>query len=236
MDKKGIKRSGKMKAAALALILSLTVSGTVFGAGWQQTSEGWRYQNEDGTWFTNGFTPDGYYIDGSGIWTEKEVILGVTLPGRNEFLTASMAGSLTGWEQDLKKAMETIVKEKGNIRSFTLEDGRVTSYGLTKDGERELFSFYKSAEDDGYVLRLKCALTKSVGRTPLSSWYDYQVLSLLFRKFSRTGGQLAEAVYSSWEEDNSYKLKNGQWVPAGDAFIRYEAADGAGFYYIKSRY
>ena len=37
--------------------------------GWLQLGENWYYLNDDGTLLRNGYTPDGYYVDESGMWT-----------------------------------------------------------------------------------------------------------------------------------------------------------------------
>lgn len=224
------------RAVFLAAVFTMVCSLPAMAAGWEKHGDGsWSYRQEDGSLLVSGLTPDGYYIDGSGIWWEARDIMGIRIPNRNSFLTASQAGSLTTFEPELTKAMGVIVKECGNIRSITLEENSITYWSEGTDNERELMCLYKDTATDGYRLRISCALTPRKGSQAKVSWYDYQVLQLLLAKISRAGAQISEAIYSSWELDNSYGLKNGQWVAAGDASINYEAISGAGIYYIAVR-
>lgn len=221
-------------AAILAALCSLPM--TALAAGWEKRENGsWSYRQEDGSLLVSGLTPDGYYIDSSGVWWETREIMGISIPNRNSFLASSQAGSLTSFEPELTKAMNVIVKECGSIRSITLDESSITYWSEGTDGERELMCLYKDLETDGYRLRISCALTPRKGSQARASWYDYQVMQLLLTKISRAGVQLSEAIYSSWELDNSYGLKSGQWVAAGDASINYEAISGAGIYYIAVR-
>lgn len=223
---------GRLLAVSLALILSFP--GTAFGAGWEkQSGGGWRYQREDGSYLCDGFSHDGYYVDDSGIWREETEILGAKVANGNTFLTPSQAGSMVTFEKELKPMMERIGKDCGNVRSITLEEKRITYFALEDNKERELFSFYKDGET--YVLRLKSHLSDTRGSKARSSWYDYQILSAILLKVSPAGMKLAEAVYSSWEDDNQYGVKNGGWVLVGDAWMTYEGESGAGMYRITNQ-
>ena len=229
--KKGMK-SGLVLAAAVLTIGSMTI--TSLAAGWEKQKEGeWKYQNEDGSYLANGFAPDGYYIDGSGLWASETDILTAKVPNRNHFLRASEAGSLTSWQPQIVKAMDILTKECGDVRGFALEDSKITYYTIDGETETELMSFYKDSVNDGYCLRLKCALSSDKGTVARTSWYDYQVMRLLVSMVSRTGNEVADAIYSSWESNNTHGLKFGQWVPAGDTQILYDAVSGAGIYHIR---
>ncbi len=234
------KRAMWRKAAAAVLTICCVMPVTVHGAGWEKAEKGtWRYQREDGSYVANALTEDGYYIDGSGIWQESRSVLGVEIPNRNHFLRASQAGSMMEFEDMLFGMLRTIGEDCGNVRGVSLEERGI--YYFLIDGqykgessEKELFSFYKDDDTDGYVLRLKCSLSTVSGSKARTSWYDYQVLSGILGRVSATGAQLAEAVYSSWEKDNVYGLKAGQWVRVGDAMVKYEAASGTGIYYMRA--
>lgn len=65
--------------------------------------------------------------------------------------------------------------------------------------------------------------------------YDYQILSAILLKVSPAGMKLAEAVYSSWEDDNQYGVKSGEWVFVDDAWMTYEGESGAGMYRITNQ-
>lgn len=243
-----MKRTNTTQKIRKLLVVFLVCAGvfseTVYGAGWAKADSGqWRYQREDGTYVYDGFSDDGYYVDGSGIWRESQSILGVEIPNRGSFLPSSQAGSLTSFGQDLKPMMEAVGKDCGNSRSVTLEEQRITYFGFIKQGsskqasgaqeEQELFSFTKDSGTDGYILRVKCHLTNVKGAKPRTSWYDYQILSAILAKISPAGLKLADAVYSSWEGDNQYGIKSDEWVRVGDMAVKYEGVQGEGIYYIK---
>lgn len=227
------------KLLAVLLVFMSLLPETAHGAGWEKADGGqWRYQKEDQTYLYDGFSDDGYYVDANGIWQEKQNILGVEIANRNSFLPSSQAGSLTAFEQDLKPIMQAVGKDCGNSRSITLEEQRITCFGLINQTsntqtEQELFSFYKDSATDGYILRIKCHLTKVKGAKPRTSWYDYQILSAVLTKISPAGLKLADAIHSSWEEDNQYGIKSNEWTRVGDMLVRYESAQGTGIYYIK---
>lgn len=243
----------RVVSAILAASLTTSIPLVSFGAGWQKIGSGqWSYQNEDETYLAGGFTPDGYYIDTSGIWRESVSILGVEYPNRNSFLAPDDAGSFLEWERTMTTTMDHIVKDLKDIRGIELQSDQVGVYSVSNNAAKKLFDFYKSTDKESYMLRLSCPLSKiQSGTSTLTStisgrtstekvttynaaWYDYQVLAGLMCRISRTGVILADAIYSSWEEENVYGLKLGQWVPVGDALIRYEVSGGAGVYQIKA--
>ena len=236
--KRGDKRKTRRKwlrAAAAALAINIACPLTAAAAGWEQLENGsWRYQKEDGSYLAGGFSPDGYYIDGSGIWMASREILGTGIASRNSFLRASQAGSMTEFSGMFRTMLEDITDNCGSVRGAAMEDQGISWFLVGEKEEKELFSFYKNTETDGYTLRLKCSLTRAEGTKPRASWYDYQVLSAILCSVSASGAQLAEAVYLSWEEDNAYGLKAGSWVQVGDAMVKYESAAGAGVYTIRA--
>ena len=38
--------------------------------GWVYADDDWYYLTEDGSLLTNAYTPDGYYVDASGVWVQ----------------------------------------------------------------------------------------------------------------------------------------------------------------------
>lgn len=83
----------KFRVIALAGLITLTVAGGVYAAGWERDTVGWKYRNDDGTFQNNGWfqdptgtyyyfnnagymladttTPDGYYVNSSGAWIQS---------------------------------------------------------------------------------------------------------------------------------------------------------------------
>ena len=52
----------KMVALVMAMTMVVGSNMTVFAAGWQQNTTGWRWQNDDGSWPANGWQ----WLDGNG--------------------------------------------------------------------------------------------------------------------------------------------------------------------------
>lgn len=224
-----------LKSLTAAVVLGSAWPLTVAAQGWEKLENSdWRYQKEDGSYLTDSYTPDGYYMDGNGIWKEKQEFLGEEISAPNSFRTASQTGSLTDFSDMLSSMCRRISEDCGDVREAAATEEEIVWLRTGEQQEMELFRFYKIPDTDGYALRLKCSLTKTAGTKPRASWYDYQVLSGLLCRISASGGQLADAVYSSWEEDNSHGLKAGEWVRAGDAMIKYESISGAGIYEIRA--
>lgn len=79
----------------MASVMTWTIAMTSFAGQWQQNTQGWWYQNDNGSYPTNGWqwiggksyyfdsrgyclmdtvTPDGYTVDASGAWTVNGVV------------------------------------------------------------------------------------------------------------------------------------------------------------------
>jgi len=201
-------------------------------AQWQQNGNGsWSYANEDGSILTNDFTPDGYYVDGSGCWRESVNVLGAEIPARNSFL-ASSDQSLMDFQEMLQEIHKTLERDMGGRRGFAASDSCIRYFHMDKEKRSDRFSFAREPGSGGYVLELRCPLVREKGSPAVASWYDYQVLRALFLKVSRSGDMLADAIYESWEGGNAYGLGLGKQVQVGDAFVSYEAVNGAGIYRI----
>ncbi len=250
MKMTGRKHMGKrMTALGMAALLALVPVSEARAAGWIEQKNGdWKYQREDGSYIADGFTPDGYFIDGTGIWKAEYDFLGMTLKNTNTFLTPARAGSFLNWERDMTYMMSEILDDLDGVRGIELSEQEVGLYAIYNNTSRELLSFYKAQDGESYVVSLKCPLntTKASSTTTRISskitrtttvnaaWYDYQVLIGLLSRVSRTGPKLADALYSSWVSTNAYGLERDQWVAVGDALVKYEAANGEGLYYIKA--
>lgn len=229
------RKNRRVIAAGLGCILALSAPFSALADWEKQPDETWWYTKEDGTYLMDGFTKDGYYVDGTGVWRSSVEILNTRIPCKNYFLKA---GQNKEWEKmttvigQLKTQLEEKVGEISQIRTYGdhLELVRVKD-----EKETVLFSLWQDAQTDGYLLKLATSLTKDKGETERLSWYDYQVLRAWLHCISRTGEMASQAIYSSWEEKNDYGLSFGQWVPVGDCEIQYSPADGMGYYYIRPR-
>lgn len=250
MKTMGRKSAGKrMTALGMAALLALAPVSEARAAGWiQQDNNTWKYQREDGSYIADGFTPDGYFIDGSGVWKAEYEFLGMRLKNTNTFTTPAQAGSFLNWESDMTYMMDSILDELDGVRGIELSEQEVGLYAIYNNTGRELLNFYKSQDGESYVVSLKCPLNTTKASTTTTrisnrvtrtktvnaAWYDYQVLIALLSRVSRTGPKLADALYSSWVSTNAYGLERDKWVAVGDALVRYEAANGEGLYFIKA--
>ena len=225
------------KAILLGALLAAVLPSAAYGAQWVEGTDGtWSYEQDDGTWLTNGFSPDGYYVDGSGKWYDSLTILETSVPSRNSFRSSQEEVICAGCEDIFNQVQETLYRDLGNVRRFRLSNQRL-GYGRT-DGDQytELFSLEQNREKGEFTLTVRCPLTREYQGNILMSWYDFQCLRVVTNLLSRTGDQLAEAVYYSWEGDNRYGVKLEQWTQVGDAWISYRAAEGAGIYSIRAAF
>lgn len=217
----------------LTAFISVCLSFPAF-AGWKENSNGtWCYKLEDGSNLRDGFTEDGYYVDATGYWKSTYSIFFTDIPARNYFVNASRNKDWAESKGVLDSLKTAVSKKLSPIRGLKLGGELIEYVRLSNEKETLLYSFALDTENDGYVLKLQTALSRDTSGTATMAWYDYQVLRVLMASVSRTGDQIADAIYSSWEAKNSYGLKLNQWVRVGDCEIMYAAGNGAGYYYIR---
>lgn len=229
MKKNAVRRG--LCTLGLAGILTAGSSLPVW-AGWiSNGDQSWGYQKEDGSFVTDGFSPDGYYLNGEGRWYEKISVLGVEIMGQNIFLE-SQSMSFSDWNPALEKFADRMTEEMGNKRGFTISESELACYMTEGSKGTKRLMLHRETESRGYRLEISCPLRKDRGYPVSAAWYDYQTLRFFLLHISRCGDKLADAVYQSWESDNAYGLKIGQWVRVGDCQIRYSPGNGTGIYEI----
>ena len=138
------------KAILLGALLAVVLPSAAYGAQWVEGTDGtWSYEQDDGTWLTNGFSPDGYYVDGSGKWYDSLTILETSVPSRNSFRSSQEEVIFAGCEDIFNQVQETLYRDLGNVRRFRLSNQRL-GYGRT-DGDQytELFSLEQNREKGG---------------------------------------------------------------------------------------
>lgn len=225
-------------ALTLGGIMGLLSPISSFADQWVRGTDGsWAYEYDDGSRLKDGFTPDGYYVDGSGRWWEKKDILAIAVPSRNTFLASDQEDSLKDMEKLLENVQKVLAHDLGQRRQFKIGSGRISCYRIsdgTEDGQ--LFSLSEVPGSGSWTLSLQCGLTKDYKRELPLSWYDYQCLRLILNSISRSGDMLAEAVYYSWEEDNRYGLKMDQKVQVGDTLVTYAPSGGKGNYILEAAF
>ena len=103
---------GRILAAALCLTGLLSFAA--YGDQWVEIEDGvWEYRLDDGTYLTDGFTPDGYFIDGSGRWTENAVVLETEVPNRNSFLPPTDENAFLDYADILNDVQRVLYRRKG---------------------------------------------------------------------------------------------------------------------------
>ncbi len=375
-----------VRGTACVLAMGMAMSITSMAGVWKKFTEGaWFYENDDGSVLMDAYTPDGYYVDRTGLWYEQSQVMGITINNRTSFLKASQSENFNVFVEPLSKIQTILTNNLGGQRMLSLyqnrivmtavhpktssnnssnsnsgtgpggtsntsggsyisigpdgrviitngngssnnsnnnnssnsnrnseseetrdsEPGRSSSssnnqnnnafnnlallYALTNGGTgglpiynnnsnsynstnqnnqsqeeiSERFVWYRNDDIDGYTFEIKTVLS-DVARLPLNTqglnysgvqtnseavqrfinqynstpqtlaWYDYQTLRMITNTVSSTGETLAEAIYSSWQGKNDYKLQYGVWVEVGDALVRYNPVTGSGRYDIKS--
>ena len=126
---------GRILAAALCLTGLLSFAA--YGDQWVEIEDGvWEYRLDDGTYLTDGFTPDGYFIDGSGRWTENAVVLETEVPNRNSFLPPTDENAFLDYADILNDVQRVLYRDLGDIRRFRISDDRTQSKNHTSSRAR----------------------------------------------------------------------------------------------------
>ena len=233
-----------LPTAAEAAIGRMGVKG-----GWTPTQvEGvLSYVTTDGQFLADAYTADGYYVNKNGFWMPAYNILGAMVPARNSWLTASAAADFEGFIPIMKSAQKKLTTDLHGWRVISVFSTHITlSSVVSSNTERTKttrLSMYKNPDFNGYTIEVKTPLagderemTDDAGEWSSMAFYDYQVLRLWMYCVSRSGDKVAEAIYSSWMDNNADGLKVGEWVAVGDTMIKYVPANGAGLYEIRAAF
>ena len=62
--------------------------------------------------------------------------------------------------------------------------------------------------------------------------YDYAIFKAMLYQISSAPDHLEKAIYSSWEDSNSWNISRYHWSWIGDSWIQYSASEGKGRYHI----
>ncbi len=206
------------------------------------------YALPDGTWLQDGFTMDGYYVGKYGMWAPNVRILSAWVPARNSWFTAEEAGEFDGFIPFMSAAQAKLSENLHGYRILSVYSNRLTLSSVETQNYKKTkttrLAMYKNTDINGYTIQVSTELAgdeKDMPNGSGSEWdsmsyYDYQVLRLFTNCVSRCGDKVATAIYSSWEDNNSYGLKMNEWVQVGDTLICYLPDDGAGLYEIKAAF
>ncbi len=218
------------KMLLVAAMMSIVMTMPAF-AGWQKVANGFAYYDENGNVQKGGVTPDGYLVDGNGIWTKRTIdIMGVTVSVPDQFYQYQNTESFL---TELSSINEKLQKDFPNKRSFHVYNRSVHYYSLDDNkNETEIMTF--SLQSDGYELDLKTRVGSRNGTSNSILNYDYAVLQFFIAKISHGPELLTDAIVENWQGTNSYGLTLFQTLNVGDAKVKVTAESGKGIYTIRS--
>ncbi len=230
----------KKLLALLAICLTLCLTLPVFGAqaGWELWGDTWYYcggfdANGNPFYLKDTVTPDGFYVNGDGIWyVRSTVLMDKTYTAPEKFvhvytdwtentatkkLSSSISNAFQGWRQ--MRATESAIEYK----KMAEEKG---------EADTVLIGLYKEKTEGIYRLDLKVELDSETRRTDEADYYNYQVFRGLLYEISSTPELLESAIFRAWEGDNGWNINRTDWVRVGDSMVKYKAANGYGRFMI----
>ena len=216
---------------------------------WVQTEGIWYFYHEDGTpalgWIkdkgkdyylteggrlvVNTITPDGYFVNRNGEWFQRKTTIfeeAFAAPQKFPSVNDEWAGKAS-LEALNKKIDALFFNRKIKITEHAVE---YVSDALGK--EEVLLGAYKDTSDGSYRFDIRISLEPSSTSKTKPATYDYMVFRALMYQLTSTPEQLEDAIYSSWEENNRWNISRDHWVWVGDAWVKYTAGSGAGYYYV----
>ncbi len=227
-------------SVVLAACMTLSLAVPVFGAqpGWEQREEGWYYclgDNEQGEpqYLRDALTPDGYYVNGDGIWyPRKTTILDQEYAVSERFVPVNADWS--GFELASRVA-DSVFRVFGGSRAVQISDSSIVyRKQAAKKGEsaKVVMGLYKEDTAGRYRLDLQVGLDSETQNTASANYYNYQVFKALLSMVSSTPELLEQAVYQAWEGENGWNIGRTDWVRVGDSMVKFASADGCGRFYI----
>ena len=196
--------------------------------GWVQDRGLYYYLDSDGACLTNQITPDGYYVDVNGAWYQRTTELlsnKFKAPEKFPAVSSSWIGekALKGMQKDIDNLFET--------RRIRITDTSVEYLSGTSK-EVPLIGIYKNIENGSYQIDLRTDLDKASTREDRAATYDYMIFKAFLYQITSTPELLEDAVYSSWEGDNCWKISRIDYRTVGDVLVKYTAGNGYGCYNI----
>lgn len=253
-------KAGKLMAGFCLTVLLLaaaaisSMAATGASGGWHQDQEGrWYYYDEGGNLCTgwievggkhyylyedghcamNEITPDGFRVDENGAWYEaKRQLLGQEFPLPVRFQNSTNLGD--GWggaEAALKGAAGKITADFGGKRKLSVDSGAV-EYKSAKN-DVWYMGLYKDRAAGGYRLDIYILLDRASETRSITETVDYEVFKAMLTAVSSAPDQLEDAIYSSWQGENTWNISRTGTTPVGDCGVRYEAGQGYGRFYLQ---
>ncbi|MCR5178877.1 MAG: SH3 domain-containing protein [Lachnospiraceae bacterium] len=254
-DKSGYIRSDLVSKTAPASTPSSAggtrSSGNIVAGNWQAVPERadmWYYVDANGNRLTDCFSSDSYYVDSNGARFAAKEILGARIGQRNSWMTAHEAGGFDCFVAGATVLQNAFNKNIDGARAISVYSNHVMLRSVVRTDNsqttEERLALYKNDDINGYTIMVRTSLGgdrlallngTSAAVNPMPE-YDYGTLRFFTNMVSRCGDKVAAAIYSSWEDNNEYDLKMGEWIRVGDTMIRYMPTNGAGLYEIKAAF
>ncbi len=254
MKKERILQIVTVAALSFTLIMNFGIKSTNAAIGvkgaWTPTPvEGvLSYLLPNGSFLSDGYTAEGYYVNKNGFWAPAYNILGGMIPARNSWLTADAAGDFEGFVPVMKGAQKKLSNDLHGFRVISVYSSHITLYSVESSESKtraktSRMGLYKNPDFNGYTIQINTPLagdekemTDDAGEWGSMAFYDYQVLRAWLYCISRSGDKVAQAIYSSWMDNNAYELKVGEWTTVGDTLIKYVPSNGTGLYEIRAAF
>lgn len=205
--------------------------------GWIEVGGKHYYLYEDGHCAMNEITPDGFRVDASGAWYEaKRQLLGQEFPLPVSFQDSRNRGE--GWgvaEAALKGAAGKITADSGGKRKLLVDSTAIEYKSAFKSAKDDTWymGLYRDSASGGYRLDIYILLDRNSETQSIGEALDYEVFKAMLTTVSSTPDQLEDAIYGSWQGDNSWNISRTTITPVGDCGVIYEAGQGYGRYYLR---
>ena len=189
----------RMTTTVLTAVLALSMSIPAFAGQWQQEAAGWRYQNDDGISYNNGWswidgkcyyfdtngymladtaTPDGCMVDGTGAWIVDGVVQTQKAEADGQAQnTEDVAGYY--WPSSLR------VNTTGETEQFEYSGYMVGNFNLEPQADGNMKATYPNNEVDGmpsYIFTKTgdntYQRTDSIGRPVILTIVDSQTVTV----------------------------------------------------------
>lgn len=216
---------------------------------WVQNDGSWYFYNPDGTpcsgWivykgehycidpvgrmYVNTITPDGYFVDAEGEWYQRKATIlnqNFTAPDKFPPLENSWAG------MEALKSLRTVIRGVFEERKLKISDSAIEYVIDTGKTESVLLGIYKISETGSYRMDVGISLDAGSVEMGEPETYDYAIFKAMLYQISSAPDHLEKAIYSSWEDSNSWNIGRYHWSWIGDSWVQYSATEGKGRYHI----
>ena len=216
---------------------------------WVQSGDGWYFYNPDGTpyggWilykekyyctdangrmYVNTITPDGYFVDAGGEWYKrKTTILTQEYTAPDKFPEPHSTWINGDQLAKLRSQIRAVFKE----RRLKVSSNAIEYVVDSNNQERVLVGIYRLNESGSFRMDIGISLDASSVEPDEPETYDYMVFRAMMYEITSAPDHLEKAIYSSWEESNTWNIGRDYWVWIGDSWVRYGASAGYGQYEI----